>query len=93
MKGVMVMRTLRHRYGITIRELAEAVGVSHQYVSDLELGKYTGRYDFRHSGIPLMQAAFERVVDNKAEQARRLSEDYGKYRHSLLDFVEVNNEL
>ena len=92
MKRVTLMRLLRHRYGITTRELAEAVGVSRQYVSDLELGKYIGRYDFRHSGTPLMQAAFERVAANKAEQARQLLEDCDNNCHRLLDFVEVKDE-
>ena len=93
MSGDTVTRHLRQKHGISLRELAEAVGVTHQFVSDLELAKYIGQYDFRRNGALLMQEAFEAVIAGKKEQARRLSEDYESCRHRLLDFMEGNNEL
>jgi len=93
MNKATIMRQLRHKYGITIRELAEAVGLSHQFVSDLELGKYTGRYNYRQSGVPLMQKALESIIGNRAAQAQRLSEDFERNRHRLLDYMEEKDEL
>ena len=88
-----VTRVLRHKYGITIRELAEAAGISVQHLNDLELAKYVDVYDYRQSGGPLMQKAFEGVAANRMEQARRLSEDIHKYSNRLLDFWEEDDEL
>jgi transcriptional regulator with XRE-family HTH domain len=93
MSKVSVMRILRHRYKITTRELAEAVGVSQQYMSDLELGKYLGIYDYRKSGEPMVLLAFEAVAAGRQGQAGQLPGLLAKYRHSLLDFVEENDEL
>ena len=93
MKRASVMRILRHRYGITLAELAKIAGVSGQYISDLELGKYIGSYDYRQSGDQLVARAFAGVVANRREQARRLSDDFMKNCHRLLDFVEEHDEL
>jgi predicted transcriptional regulator len=93
MSRVTVMRLMRKKYGIPANELASAVGVSQQYVNDLELGKYLGRYDYTKSGAPLMQKAFGRVAAARAAQAGRLSEDLSANRLCLLDFVEDNYEL
>lgn len=93
MKRVSVMRILRHRYGITLAELAEAIGVSGQYISDLELGKYSERYHYRQSGGPLVLRAFSNVAASRTEQMRRLTEDLTRNCHCLLDFVEEDDEL
>jgi len=93
MKKVTVMRSLRDKYGVSARELADAAGVSQQYISDLELGRYRERYDYRKSGEPLVQKAFETVAAARKEQAWQLSEDLANNRHRLLGFVEENNEL
>ena len=87
------MRRLRHKYAISARELAEIAGVSQQFVSDLELGKYAERYDCTQRGEPLMQKAFECAAANRAEQARQLAGDISMYRHCLLELSEDNDEL
>ena len=87
------MRLIRLKYGIPARELAEAAGVSPQYITGLELGDYTGRYNYRRRGEPMIQKAFERAAANRAEQARRLSEDIARHRGRLLDFMEGDYEL
>ena len=92
MSKASIARRLREKYGISIRELAGAAGVSLQYISDLELGKYAGLYEYRLSGAPLMQKAFEGVAAERAELAHRLSGDLGKYSSRLLDFVEDGND-
>ena len=88
-----VMRRIRLKYGIPARELAEFAGLSQQFVSDLELGKYIDRYDYAKSGGPVMQKAFEGAAADRAEQARRLGGDIAKYRGRLLDFMEDTDEL
>lgn len=86
------MRLLRLEFGISVRELAEAAGVSKQYMSGIELGKYT--YDYSKNSERLIQKAFERVIEQRAEQARRLSEAYTENRHRLLELVtEEQHEL
>ena len=93
MKNVTTMRLLRHKYGISMRELAEAVGVSHQHISNLELGKYADSYDYKLSGEVLVLRAFENIAANRMEQARWLSEDISEYHDRLLDFLEDDDEL
>jgi len=93
MRGGTAARLLRLRHGIPLRELAEAAGVTHQHISDLETGRHAGRYDTRRGGAALLQRAFEGVIANRAERARRLSEDFVACRHRLLDIVEGKHEL
>jgi hypothetical protein len=93
MNRISAARLLRFRHGITTVELARAAGVSHQYISSLELGKYCGGYDYRKSGGVLMQRAFEIVAAERNARARYLSEDFDKYRYRLLDFLEGDYEL
>ena len=87
------MRRLRYKYGISAKELSDIVGVSPQYIIGLELGEYSGRYNFRRRGEPMVQKAFESAAANRAEQARLLSEDLAKYSGRLLDYVEDSNEI
>ncbi|MCL1835821.1 MAG: helix-turn-helix transcriptional regulator [Oscillospiraceae bacterium] len=93
MSRTTVMRCLREKYGITTRELAEAAGVSQQYISDLELGRYIDRYDYRKSGVPLILRAFEIVATIKAQQVCGLLADLTGNRSRLLDYMEENDEL
>jgi len=93
MTTITRMRFLRNKYNIPMRELAQAAGVSQQYMSDLELGKYQDRYDYRKGGGPLVQRAFEGVAETRLEQARRLSGDIEGSRGRLLDYMEDGYEL
>ena len=83
MEKISILRLLRIKYGITLNELAKAAGVSFQYVSDIELGKYS----VSKSSKLLMQKAFSKVIAQRFVQLRRLSEAYENNRHCLLDFV------
>ena len=83
MDQMSILRLLRHQYGITLKEFAEAAGVSSQYVSDIELGKYK----VSKSNEYLIQKAFEKVISQRFLQTWRLSEAYVDTRHRLLDFL------
>ena len=76
METLTVMRRLRIKYGVTIRELARAAGVSHQYISKLELGS-------RHD-IAVVQRAFERVIEERKMLARVFELDYYSNSERLL---------
>ena len=90
MGQISVLRLLRHQYGITLIELAKAAGVSLQYVSDIELGKY----NISKSNQLLMQRAFEKVITQRILQAQRLSEAYAGNRQRLLNLItEDDDEL
>ena len=85
------MRILRFQYGISTRELAKAAGVSQQYLSNIELGRYNCKLTAKH--LTMMQNAFEKVIKQRAEQVRELSETYAANRNRLLDLVmeDVND--
>ena len=93
MSQITAMRLMRDKYNIPLSELSKAANVSTQYLSDLELGKYEDRYNYKKCGEPLMQKAFEIIATNRAEQARRLLDDLDGYRHRLLEFTEGHDEL
>lgn len=63
------MRELRHKRGITLRQMAEAVGVSPAYLSALEHGK-RGR-----PGWPLLQRiiAYFNIIWDEAEEVVQLA--------------------
>jgi len=86
-------RALRDKYGIPARELAEAAGVSQQFVSDLELGRYGGRYEYAHTCADMLREAFEKIIEQRAERARRLSEDLASNADRLLELMEDKDEL
>ena len=93
MKKITIMRCLREKYRISTKELSEAASVSQQYISALDLGRYHGWYEYRKSGGPLVEKAFENVAEKRIEQAGRLKDDIERNRGRLLDFVEDHNEL
>jgi len=88
MSRATVMRLLRIKHGITARELAEAAGVSQQFISDLEFGKYFGRYECAASAESLVRKAFEAVAENRAQQVCGLLADLSENRSHLLDIKE-----
>jgi transcriptional regulator with XRE-family HTH domain len=90
MEKVTAIRLLRLRYGITLKEFAAAAGVSHQYISDVELGKYG-----RNEGCALlMQKAFEKIIEQKSGRVSEFTADYAGRRNRLLDFIaEDEHEL
>ena len=93
MNQITVAKYLREKYCISARQLAGAAGVSQQYISDLELGKYSERYDYVKTGTPLIYEAFENVIRQRKEQLRQLSVELAKYRCRLLNSMEETDEL
>jgi len=85
---ISVMRDLRLKYGIRITQLAVHAGVSPQYLSALELGRYFAG----ERAIHLVRLAFERVVEEETKRAFRLSEDYFINQYRLLDFIPCERE-
>ncbi|MDR1132273.1 MAG: helix-turn-helix domain-containing protein [Oscillospiraceae bacterium] len=83
MDNVRYMRLLRMKFRITAQELADAAGVSQQYISDIELGRY-GRN--ASCGL-LMQKAFEKVIEQRSRQVSELSAAFAVYRDRLLDYT------
>jgi transcriptional regulator with XRE-family HTH domain len=82
MEKICVSRLLRGKYNISIKELAAAANVSHQYVSGIELGEYTFG-----SCETLIHDAFEKIIKHRTEQALGLAEDYAANRDRLLEFI------
>lgn len=81
-----VMRILRHKYCISLRELAEASELSVQYISIIELGAYPTTDNAKVQ----ITEAFERIIEKRTEVLHDLTIDYEYYRDKLLDFVEPN---
>ena len=76
-----VMRCLRLKHSISLRELSDAAGVSHQYMSDIELGKY-GKREVCETQ---MRYAFEKVIEQRSRRNTELAADYAGCRDRLLD--------
>jgi|GEM_PF-746027 len=89
---IPAMRHLRHKHNISVREVARAAGVTPQFISNLELGKYVGRYNYRKKGEALIQIAFESIISSRLEHIWQLSDDFLKHRHNLLGIVESDLE-
>ena len=88
-----VMRMLREKYHIPVRELAIAAGVSQQFISDMELGKYNDRYAYRKRGEPLLFGAFLSVAAARERQAKRLIEDLTNNQNRLFEYVEDMEDM
>lgn len=78
------MRYLRLSYNIRLDELAQAAGVSHQYISDIELQKRPATPGDRR----LVERAFEIVIQNRRKQIDRLAEECSAGRSCFLDPIE-----
>jgi len=81
------MRFLRIKYGITLPELANAVNVSHQYISEIELGHECG------NSLELMQKAFEVVISQRNKRFQELSADFSDNRDRLLELSASEVDL
>ena len=83
MENATIMRLLRIKYDISTKELADAVGISQQYVSYIELGKH-GQNE---SCALLMQKAFEKIIVQRKNHIAGLSNSFAINRDRLLTFV------
>jgi transcriptional regulator with XRE-family HTH domain len=84
MSKISNMRLLRLQYSIALTELANAAGVSKQYLSGLELGEYAAT----ENAIKLVQLAFERLIKTRAVRTRALKTAYSGSREQILEFAE-----
>ncbi len=76
-------RNFRMKYGISLRELADACGFSSQYLSRLELGD-----------VPMTARARQRIWDGlcsvllcRIQSAVRAQEELAHMKETLFDFV------
>gem|GEM_PF-2778159 len=83
-----IMRILRQKYSISLRELAEAANISLQFISVIELGVYPATDTIKAQIV----TAFERIIEKRAEVLQDLTVDFNLYRDKLLDFVEDNGK-
>jgi transcriptional regulator with XRE-family HTH domain len=81
------MRFLRIEYEITLRELANAAGVSVQYVSEIELQESCRTKKAER----LMQKAFEAVISKRGENTKDLKKAFFASRNSLFSIMEAEN--
>lgn len=78
------LRALRLRHGITLEELAEAVGVSNQYISRAELRQIAPTWTLEKK----CEAAIEAIIARRQGAAGDLEADYRTIRGYLLELEE-----
>lgn len=83
-KYAKVIRRLRLCFGISLRELADAAGVSHQYITNIELGGRKCTENERR----LILDAFEKITAKRRNQAAMLAASLDVCRECLPDIAE-----
>ena len=82
------LRALRHRHGVCLTELADACGLSNQYLSRAELGLIPP--------IPRLErqllSALEVVISHRASTAQALERELKPLRGRLLEKVGDQRE-
>lgn len=75
------LRALRHRHGVCLTELADACGLSNQYLSRAELGQIapTPRLEAQ------LTSAVEKAILRRAAVVRDMSRDFRRCRGRLLE--------
>ena len=79
------LRALRHRHGVSLTELADACGLSNQYLSRAELGLIppTPRLEKQ------LMSAVETVIAHRASTSQALAKELQPLKGRLLQPVEV----
>ena len=82
------LRALRHRHGVCLTELADACGLSNQYLSRAELGLIppTPRLERQ------LLSALEVVISHRASTAQALERELKPLRGHLLEKVVAQRE-
>lgn len=82
------LRALRHRHGVCLTELADACGLSNQYLSRAELGLIppTPRLERQ------LLSALEVVISHRASTAQALERELKLLRGRLLEKVVEQRE-
>lgn len=75
------LRALRHRHGVCLTELADACGLSNQYLSRAELGQIaaTPRLEIQ------LAEAVEKAILRRAAVIRDMNRDFRRCRGHLLE--------
>ena len=80
------MKLLREKYGLTLRELAQACGLSQQRLCEIE----TSGKRVLPETLNKVQAAFWEVQRTRQADNEELCRDLRKHESSLLEYVEEN---
>lgn len=87
---VRKFRILRLRHHISTVELGRACGVSAQRISELELSESTPEAET----VQKIQSGFTRILDERADRAAALRQEYEACKDTLMDRVgEYEYEL
>lgn len=78
------LRALRLRHGITLEEMAEAVGVSNQYISRTELRQIAPTWTLEKK----CEQAIEQIIASRHGATGDLEADYHAIRGYLLELEE-----
>lgn len=82
------MRLLREKHGVSIYELGRCGGISHQRLSQIELGMGTATIHLTR----LVETAFASLIAERRRELAALEADFQTYRKCLLEFVEEKEE-
>ncbi len=77
------LRALRHRHGVCLTELADACGLSNQYLSRAELGLIPPTLRLEKQ----LLSAVETVIAHRASTAQALEQELKPLRGRLLEKV------
>ena len=79
-----IMRILRHKYNISLRELAVAAKISLQYISMIELGVCPAT----DSTKAIVVTAFDGIIVSRTNVLSEFITDYTQNQDRLLEFVD-----
>ena len=82
------LRALRHRHGVCLTELADACGLSNQYLSRAELGLIPATPRLERQ----LLSALEVVISHRASTAQALERELEPLRGRLLEKVVEQRE-
>lgn len=74
------LRTLRHRYNLSLAEIEMVSGLSNQYISRVELGQVKPTKLLETQ----MEVAIETIIASREDELRSLKSDYQRYIGRLL---------
>lgn len=88
MKNCTQIRALRLRHGITLEELAEAAGVSNQYMSRAELRQTAPTWSLEKK----CEEAMEQIISRRRESAQTLEAEYRSIKGYLLELTKEGQD-
>lgn len=83
-----VMRFLRLKYGISLVELGRNAGVSHQYLSDIELGLI----QHTRGRESIVKLAFEKTIERRQAELSELQDEYDCNAERLLEQIDIGKD-